>query len=338
MAGIHPVGKLKPELLQKLLASYAIPDASVVVGPQIGEDATVIDLGERYLVAKTDPITFATEEIGHYAINVNANDLAVMGATPRWFLATILLPEGSTTDALVEQIFAQLSRACQELGISLCGGHTEITYDLSRPIVVGLMLGEVAPEGLVRSSGARPGDAIVLTKGIPIEATAIIAREKEVELGDFFPTEFIQKCKGFLHRPGLSVLKDAHIATAIAPIHAMHDPTEGGLATGLWELAEAASLGLRVYQEKVYIPPESALLCGHFGLDPWGAIASGALLLALAENDAGRVVKGLRAEGIEASVIGQMLSAEEGRWLVKEGTQMPLPTFPRDEIAKLFEE
>jgi hydrogenase maturation factor len=200
------------------------------------------------------------------------------------------------------------------------------------------MLGEVAPERLVRSSGAQPGDAIVLTKGIPIEATAIIAREKEAELEETFSSEFVERCKDFLHRPGLSVLRDAQIATGQAPIHAMHDPTEGGLATGLWELAEASSLGLRVYGESVPIPSESALLCAHFGLDPWGAIASGALLLTLAEHHAERVVEALRGKGIEASVVGRMLRSEEGRWLVVEGTEVPLPTFPQDEITKLFEE
>jgi len=326
------------EFLARLLQDYSVLDERVVVGPQIGEDATVLDFGEGYLVVKTDPITFATEEIGHYAINVNANDLAVMGAKPQWFLATILLPERGTTDALVEGIFSQLSAACRSLDISFCGGHTEITYGLDRPIVVGQMLGEVAKGKLIRSSGARVGDELILSKGIPIEATAIIAREKEEELRGRLPPDLIQRCKDFLHRPGISVLRDAQIATSSATIHAMHDPTEGGLATGLRELALASQVGLLIYEKEIYVPPESALLCRHFRLDPLGAIASGALIIALREKDSAKVVKKLQAAGIQAAVIGRVLPKEEGMKLEKEGERRALPHFPRDEITKIFSE
>ncbi len=200
---ILPLGKLNPEFLEQLLRRYANPGERVVVGPGVGEDAAVIDFGERYLVAKTDPITFATDEIGWYAVNVNANDVAAMGATPRWFLATVLLPEGQTTPELVETIFAQIGDACAALEIGFVGGHTEVTYDLHRPIVVGQMLGEVAKDGLIRSAGARPGDALLLTKGVGIEATAIIAREKEAELAGRLSPEEIVQAQNFLHDPGI---------------------------------------------------------------------------------------------------------------------------------------
>ena len=104
-------------------------------------------------MAKTDPITFASAQIGWYAVNVNANDIACTGATPRWFLATLLLPENLTTAALVEDIFAQIDAACAQMNITVAGGHTEITAGLGRPIVVGHMLGEVTPERLVTTDG-----------------------------------------------------------------------------------------------------------------------------------------------------------------------------------------
>ena len=140
-----PIGKLPSDLLESLLTRYASHDERVVLGPGVGEDAAVIDMGERYLVAKTDPITFATEDIGWYAVNVNANDVACCGATPRWFLATVLLPEGCTAQR-VETIFDQIATACGELDIALCGGHTEITYGLERPIVVGQCWEKLPPE------------------------------------------------------------------------------------------------------------------------------------------------------------------------------------------------
>ena len=168
-ASMLPTGKLPPKLLDELLARHSRPDPRVVLGPRAGEDAAIIDMGDRYLVAKTDPITFATDEIGWYAVNVNANDVACCGAVPKWFLATLLLPEQRTDAALVERVFAQIADACAALDVTLCGGHTEITYGLDRPIVVGQMLGEVAPDACLSTSGARPGDALILTKGIAVE-------------------------------------------------------------------------------------------------------------------------------------------------------------------------
>ncbi|MFQ6057674.1 MAG: AIR synthase family protein [Anaerolineae bacterium] len=337
MAKVFPIGKLDMDLLMALLARYGSVNERVVVGPGIGEDAAVIDFGDRYLVAKTDPITFATDEIGWYAIHVNANDIAAMGAVPRWFLATILLPEGETDQQLVEGIFAQLSAACHELDISLCGGHTEITYGLDRPIVVGQMLGEVAKERLVTTAGAQAGDKVILTKGIAIEATSIMAREREGDLRSKYPQALIDRCKGFLHDPGLSVVREAEIAVATGRVHAMHDPTEGGLATGLYELARAAGVGLMVRKEAIPILPETAMLCREFGLDPLGVIASGSLLITVPSADSARVVAALERAGIAAAVIGRVWEVGRGVKLEVDGELVDLPWFERDEIAKLFE-
>jgi hydrogenase maturation factor len=331
-----PLGKLDPDHLEQLLRRYAPANERVVVGPGIGEDAAVIDFGDRYLVAKTDPITFATDEIGWYVVNVNANDIAAMGATPRWFLATVLLPEGQTTPALVDSIFAQIGEACAGLGIGFVGGHTEITYDLHRPIVVGQMLGEVARQNLVRSAGARPGDTLLLTKGLGIEATAIIAREKGDELAGRLSAHDIERARNFLHDPGISVVRDAAVATAAGEVHAMHDPTEGGLATGLHELARAADVGLVLDRRAVPIDPVTETLCQTFDLDPLGVIASGALVLAVAPADARAIVAALREAGIHAAQIGEVWKKEQGIKLRDSTALVDLPIFPQDEITKLF--
>ncbi|MCD5401023.1 AIR synthase family protein, partial [candidate division NPL-UPA2 bacterium] len=276
MTGILPVGKLPLELLEKFIEKYGGKDERVVVGPQIGEDATVIDFGEKYLVAKTDPITFVAEDLGYYVIQINANDIATMGARPKWFLATLLLPENKTTEELVEDTFSQVSRACRELDISLCGGHTEITYGLDRPLIVGQMLGEVEKDKLIRSSGARVGDDILLTKGIAIEGTSVIAREKGEELEEKFGKEFLQRIRNYLHEPGISVVKEALLAVESGEVHAIHDPTEGGLATGLYELSKASKIGMIIYEDKIPVLPECRRLCERFGLNPLGLMASGA--------------------------------------------------------------
>jgi hydrogenase maturation factor len=255
-----PLGKLRPTLLGELLSRHAAPDPRVVVGPRVGEDAAVIDMGDRYLVVTTDPITFVTEDLGWYALIVNANDLAVRGAAPRWFLATCLLPEGRTTEAEVTALFAQLGAACERQGVVLVGGHTEITPGLERPIVVGTMLGEVDKTRLVTTGGARPGDVLVLTKGVPLEGTSIIARARADELrARGYDEAWLARACGTLAR--LSIVPEALLAAELVRVHAMHDPTEGGLATALWELADAAGVGLVVEAERIPVLAEGASLC-----------------------------------------------------------------------------
>ncbi|HEM61516.1 MAG TPA: hydrogenase expression/formation protein [Chloroflexi bacterium] len=331
------VGKLPTEFLGQLLDKYRLEDERVVLGARIGEDAAALDMGDRYLVAKADPVTFATDEIGWYAVHVNANDIATTGAVPLWFLATVLLPEHQSDEALAERILSQMYSACKELGVSLVGGHTEITYGLDRPIVVGHMLGEVAREQLVTSSGAQVGDAIVLTKGIAIEGTALIAREKEADLRcRSYGEEFLARAQRYLRDPGISVVREARLAGANFEVHAMHDPTEGGLAMGLHELAGASGVGLRVDAERIEILPECRILCQEFGLDPLGAIASGALLIVVPAEEAEPLLKLLGGEGIAASVIGHVRPRHMGTLLKDHGQVRALPTFPRDEIARLF--
>jgi hydrogenase expression/formation protein HypE len=338
MVGL-PVGKLRASLLQRIFERLPAKDPRVVVGPRIGEDAAIIDLGERYLVATADPITFAADEIGWYALQVNANDVAVRGARPRWFLATVLLPEHGTTEDSVAALFDQLAAACDELDVALVGGHTEVTAGLDRPLVAGTMLGEVEKDRLVTTAGARVGDAIVMTKGVPLEGAALIAREREAELlARGVRPATIRRAREFLREPGLSVLPEAEIACELATVHAMHDPTEGGIATALAELAEAAGVGLRIDRDRIMVLPEGRELCAAFGLDPLGTIASGALLMTLAPADAGIVIHALARESIECHFIGQVVDRAQGVTLVDGNRREPLPVFPQDEITRLFAE
>jgi hydrogenase maturation factor len=330
------VGKLPLEVLQQILARYGGQDDRVVVGPQVGEDAAVLDMGDRYLVAKSDPITFASDEIGRFVVHVNANDLATMGAQPKWMLLTLLLPERATSRSLVDAIMAQVSGACKTLGIVLCGGHTEITHGLDRPIAVGLMLGEVEKDALVRTAGALVGDDIVLTKGVAIEGTAVLAREAGNRLAVRVRADVLDRARRLLDEPGISVVRDAQIARRAGRPHAMHDPTEGGLATGLWEVALASGNGIVVDLARVPVFPETQVLCDALGLDAFGLIASGALLISAAPEESGRMVQNLLEAGIRASVIGRVV---EGPPVVRVTTATglaPLRMFERDELARVF--
>ena len=234
-----PVGKLKHDFLKKLLPT-SNSSASVVVGPQLGEDAAVIKLGDNYLVATSDPITFATEDIGWYVVCVNSNDIAAMGAVPKWLLVTLLLPEDATTPTIVRDIMEQITQACAAFDIALCGGHTEVTPAVTQPVVIGQMMGVTDKDALFTSADTRVGDALILTKGLGIEATAIIARECEAQVREKYDVRFLEQAKNYLMEPGISVLKDAQIAIATGGVHAMHDVTEGGVSTAAFELATAS--------------------------------------------------------------------------------------------------
>ncbi len=325
-------GKLPPHILQRIIASLPPLDPRVLVGPGIGRDAVVIEMADRYLVAKTDPITFATDEIGWYVVQVNANDVACLGARPLWFMLTSLLPPGCD-EALPARIAAQVVEACSAHGIAFLGGHTEMTIGLDRPLLVGFMLGEASREALVRPERARPGDAILLTKGAPIEGAAIIAREKRAELlAQGVAPSVIARAARFLRDPGISVLREARLA-ADAGAHLLHDPTEGGLATAIWELCESAQLGAQITRVAIPILPESRTLCDAFALDPLGTIASGALLIAIAPERADALMAQIESAGIACVRIGKFVPRDLGVTL--DGA--PMPRFDSDEITKIFQ-
>jgi len=328
-------GKLDPDFLENLIQSFTSKDDRILVGSKIGEDATVIDMGEKVLIAKTDPITFVTDQIGYYAVQVNANDIACMGGDPKWFLATLLLPEHISENE-INAIFAQISDVCKEEGIAFCGGHTEVTLGLNRPIVIGQMLGETEKTNLVLKSNARENDHVVLAKQIPIEGTAIIARQKESELRKCYPEDFIRRCQNYLFNPGIGVRLAAKIAMDNAAVHAMHDPTEGGLATALHELAHAAGLGILIEYSRIPFSGEGKELCEHFGLNPLGVIASGSLIVVVPPDEVHSLLAAYQNAGIIANDIGILTHKNHGKKLRMKHGEIDLPIFIQDEIVKIF--
>lgn len=309
----------------------------MLLGPGVGLDCAVVEFGSRLLVFKSDPITFATDEIGWYAVQVNANDIATTGAIPSWFLMTLLLPERGTTSNLVEQISEQVFDACEDIGVAVIGGHTEISYGLDRPILVGTLIGEVEKDELITPRGAKPGDRLLLTKGIPIEAVSILAREFPDRLSEQFSAEELAQARHFLYDPGISVLREARLAVGAGRVTAMHDPTEGGLASALWELAEASGHSIVFDPGAVPVIPLADRVCQLFAIDPLEAIASGALLLTTPAEDAGRICAALEDEGITCTEIGWLESGPAEVWRVAGGGKEINPRPERDAIAKVFD-
>jgi hydrogenase maturation factor len=321
-----------------LIQSLPTQHPGLILGPGIGEDAAIIDLGgEQLLVAKSDPITFATDEIGYYAVNVCANDLAVTGATPQFYLPTVLLPEAGANAAMAGEIFAQIGRACRALGIVVAGGHSEVTGTVNQPVVAGTMLGLVARTAYVTTSGGRIGDRLLLAGQVPVEGASIIAREKRADLlAQGWTPARLDQAADYLYTPGISVLEPALAAARAGLVSAMHDPTEGGVITGLREMAAAARLGLAVDLDRIPMPGLAQDLCAAFGLDPLGTIASGALLAAASPDQVDALLALWQGMGWPAAIIGQLLSPEEGLSATRSGHPTPFPEFPADEIVKLW--
>jgi hydrogenase expression/formation protein HypE len=292
-------------------------------------------MGEKCLVAKTDPITHVKWKIGHYAVHINANDIAAMGGTPLWFLATILVPPG-THAGEIEEIFMQISEGCKALGVAYCGGHTELTSAVCNPVVIGQMLGETTRAWLKPSSGAQIGDDLIMTKCAAIEGTAIMALEREGDLKDRFGEGLITRAKEYLWDPGISVVREAAISRSFEGVHALHDPTEGGLATGVYEMAAASGLGVEVHHDEIPVTRETRLLCDHYGVDPLGTFASGSLLIASSPSVRVELMQALRLEGIHSARIGFMTGMEEGMRLIKGARILPLPVYHQDELSRIF--
>lgn len=333
-----PTGKIGPDLLHELISRLPTGAPDLIVGPAIGEDAAVLQPGEgRLIVAKSDPITFATEEVGYYAVNVCANDLAVCGARPRFFLPTLLLPAEKFTSNMLFDLFDQIGRACANHGIVVVGGHTEVTEAVNKPVIAGSMLGDVAPELLVSSAGCQPGDRVVLAGEVPIEGISIIAREKKSELvGRGWQAAILDEAAEYLFDPGISVVAPALRAADARLVNAMHDPTEGGVITGLHELARAAGVSLEIDLDKIRIPTLGAALCDEYGLDPLGTIASGALL-ATARPEAVDDLLGMWGQlGWRGTVIGTVLDQGTGMRALRNGGECPFPRFQVDEITRLW--
>jgi hydrogenase expression/formation protein HypE len=331
-------GKLDSKFLAELIKQYTHQQGKGIhVGAGIGQDAAVIDIGDHYLIAKTDPITFTTQHLGYYAVHVNSNDIACMGGEPKYFLATLLLPEKTATKNMAKEIFKDIYHTCDKENISYIGGHTEITLGVKNPILVGQMLGLAQKEHLINKNEIKEGDRLIVIGQIPLEATSIIARDKEKELEGYFSSEFVKRCQNFLFRPGISVLPAARLCRKHARIHAFHDATEGGIGTAIHEMMSETGWGLTVNADEIPQLPEGKLLCDHYQLDPLGCISSGSLLALVPASDVQSLLHHLKVRGMIANKAGKVTKKGDPLVLVRDGKSSLMPEFPQDELIKIFD-
>jgi len=305
-------GKVSPdELLTHVFERTGAADETVRQGPADGEDAAAIDWpdGEGTLVVSSDPISLAASAVGTLAVSVASNDVAVSGADPRWLTAVVLLPSDAETEddadgSLLEEIADDLHAAAGEIGASIVGGHSEYVDQLERPLLSLTAMG--ATDRYVPTGGAEPGDAVIMTKAAGLEGSAVLAADFGDDLG--IDSETRERAESFLDE--ISVAPEARLVRADAT--AMHDPTEGGVAAGLLEVARASGVRLEIDREAVPVREATATLCEAAGVDPLRIFGSGALVATVPGDAVAGRLAALSDAGIEAAEIGTVRELEGG--------------------------
>jgi hydrogenase maturation factor len=319
-----PPGKIPANILEEtVFKNLGVKREEVVLGPSAGYDGAVIDVGENSLIVSMDPITGALERIGWLAVKINANDIATFGVEPAFLLSCILLPEDADRK-IVENISFQMGQAARDLGMAIIGGHCETTPGLANPIVVGCTIGVTEKGNYVTAGGGKLGDRLILTKNAGIEGTAILASDREKQVKTALDDSVVQRAKGFFDQ--ISVVKDAVTAFKTGGVHAMHDPTEGGICGGIHEMADASNLGVKIFEEKIPVRPETIEICRFFKIDPLQLISSGALLISAKPNYIDKITENLKHKNINASIIGEFSNDSRERTLLKRnGKAQALP-------------
>jgi hydrogenase maturation factor len=330
-----PPGKLPNDLLREYLNQYVFDDPSIIINPGVGEDTAAVNVAsEEVLVLKSDPITFATDSIGQYAVLINANDIATSGAKPRWLLTTLLFPCG-VTPYEIRKVINELKTFCRHWDITLCGGHTEITEAVTRPVVTGMMAGTVARHDLIDKRNMAPGDRVLLTKGVAVEGTAIIAREFGDRLRNLgIADSEIDSGRHFLAR--ISIITEARIAAESRTVSAMHDVTEGGLANAAEELSIAGGYRIKIDMDTIPVFEETRKICRLLGIDPLGLIGSGSLLICCRQTGCESLMSSIRRAGIDVTCIGEVQEEGPGITAVKKAQPSLWPQFEVDEITRIL--
>jgi hydrogenase expression/formation protein HypE len=319
------IGKVPPDILQKSVYPFlGTKRNEVLVHSGLGEDCSIIDFGSQVAVISCDPITGADNHSGWLSVFVSCNDIAACGAKPIGILTTVLLPQGSTQGELTA-IMKGIHEAAKSIKIEVLGGHSEITAAVTKPVICTTAMGVAKKDAFVTSSGAKPGDDVIVTKAIGLEGTAILATDFENFLIDKIPESQIKTAQKFIHK--ISVISDGLVA-AKAGVSAMHDITEGGLLGACCEIAQASGVGIKIYKESIPILPETISICEAFKINPLGLISSGSMLICT--PDGNRVLSSLKSMDIPATIIGTI--TQKDKYIVSNGSKIPIVLPERDEL------
>ncbi|HDI02405.1 MAG TPA: hydrogenase assembly protein HupF [Ignisphaera sp.] len=328
-------GKLSIDLLEKYVFNrIGIRDPKVLVGPMYGEDAAIIDLDDKVLIVHVDPITAAEDLIGWLAVHIASNDIAVRGAKPRWLLPVLYLPVDSSEN-LLDKITAQIDKAAKEIHAMIVGGHSEYTPGIERPLISMTAIGIAPKNRYVVTSGAKPGDIVLMTKYAGLEGTAIIATDfKDILLSKGIPKNLIDRASKFIEM--ISVIKEALALAEAKLANSMHDPTEGGILGGVAEIAYASNVKIEIWEESIPISNETEIICQALNLDPLKLISSGVLLATIPKDRVEEALNTIKSIGIPCAVIGKV---GEGIGVIikrRDGKVEKIPRHVPDEIYRLW--
>ncbi len=295
------VGKLKNEVLGAIVLSELkkVRD-DILIRPGIGEDCAAIAFGDLACVLTTDPITGSGSHLGRLAVHVCLNDIASSGAEPVGLLLTLLCPE-HTTQGEIQDILREANETANAMGVEIVGGHTEITTAVNRTIISATAIGKAPIKSLIKTSGAKPGDLIYVTKQIATEGTAIIAHDKADELSQHLTTEEAATAKAMID--AISVVPEGKIA-ALAGANAMHDATEGGILGAIHELCEASGVGCTIDYEAICVHSVTRKICTFYKINPLKLISSGSMIICISEKAAINMERELKAAKISFACIG----------------------------------
>lgn len=315
------IGKINDDLFRRaILPHTGAAKPQVIVGPRMGVDAAIVKIGDEYMAIAEDPIfpgpTTTPGDFGWITVHIGASDVAVTGIKPQFMTYSLLLPPG-TPDDYIEALVRSISETAGELGITIVGGHTGYYSSVTVPTIGGITVWGLGRD-FVTPAGAQVGDAVIVTKGVAIEAAGVLASEfGDKLLAAGISGHLVERAR--LRLREMSVVADAATAAAVGGVHAMHDATEGGLERGLWEIAEASGVGLRIERDKVPVPDDVKAICDFFKLNPFQVISEGTLVLTCGSDKTGELLQGFERAGIPAAEIGQVVPLEEGRYWIEDG-------------------
>jgi hydrogenase expression/formation protein HypE len=325
-------GKATAELFEQvILRRLGARDEDVLVGPRHGVDVGVVRVAGGVAMALTaDPVfvvpAYGWARAAWFAVHILASDASTSGLPLRWMSVDLNLPP-SLSDADLTSLWEAFHAACEDLGIAIVTGHTGRYDGCEWPMVGGatcMALGSA--DAYVTPTMARPGDAVVVTKGAAIETTALFAATFPDRLAAGVGEEIVRAADALFE--SMTVVPEAVLARTFglrdAGVTSMHDATEGGVIGGLLEVAIASDAGIRVDRELIPVRPEVRAVCGHVGIDPYTAISEGTLIATVVPARAEAFVAALAGAGIDAAVVGEIRRPDEGRTIVTGGSEHAL--------------
>jgi len=322
------IGKISPAIFNELIfPRLGAKSEKVLVGPQHGVDVGIVEIGDKAVSFTTDPVfivpEYGWERAAWFAIHILASDAVTCGLKPKFLSIDLNLPMEMTKEQL-EMMWETMHRECERLGISVICGHTARYENCHYPMVGGAtIIGIGEKDEYVTPLLAKAGDKIIITKGPAIEATGIFATMFPQLIEKKFGREFSEKAGQIFYE--MSVVEDAMTAVGVGVredgVTAMHDATECGVWGGLYELAQAANLGVRVEKGKIIVEDCVSEICNYFGIDPYASISEGTLIIACREHKTDQIVKALSQKGIKSSVVGELTEPDKGMVLVSQGRE-----------------